>query len=101
MSLTDDELDRLARIESYLQSSDPTLSRRLDPSFDPARDRRALVRSVGLLLLGTVVMVTGAAGVTGLISYGTVVALLGVALMTWALQRLRSLNPPPAGAPAR
>lgn len=101
MSLTDDEQYRLEQIESYLRSADPDLSRRLDPSFDPARDRRSLVRSVALLLLGTVIVIAGAAGVTALFSYGTLVVVLGLALMTWALQRLRVLNPPPTGAPAR
>ncbi|WP_420123509.1 DUF3040 domain-containing protein [Nakamurella sp.] len=101
MSLTEDEQHRLEQIESYLRSTDPSLSRRLDPHSDPAPDRRALVRSVALLLLGTVVMVAGAAGVTALFSYGTVVVLLGLALMTRALQQLRGLNPPPARAPIR
>lgn len=98
MSLTDDELHRLDQIESHLRWSDPSLSRHLDPSFDPARHRRSLVGSVSLLLLGTMVMVAGAAGVTALFSYGTVFVLLGLGLMARALQRLRDLNPPPAGS---
>lgn len=101
MSLTDEEQDRLDQIESALRSSDPALSRRLDPSSDPALDRRFLVRSVALLLLGTMVMVAGAAGVTALFSYGTVFVLVGLGLIGWALQRLRCLNPPPTDTPAR
>lgn len=101
MSLTHDEQARLAEIEMHLRSSDPTLSRKFDPSFEPGSDIRVLIRSVLLLLLGTVVMVLGAAGVTDLFSYGTVFALSGVALMTLAILRMRNLNPPPAAAPAQ
>lgn len=101
MSLTHDEQVRLDEIELHLRSSDPTLTRRLDPSFDPGRDQRALIRCILLLLLGTVIMVAGAAGVTGVLSYGTVFALSGVALMTVAIRRIRNLNPPPAAAPAQ
>jgi hypothetical protein len=101
MSLTHDEQHRLDEIESNLRSSDPTLARRLDPSFDPARDRRVLIRCVVLLLLGTAIMVAGAAGVTAVVSYGTVVALLGVALMGLALRRLRQLYPPPVAVPGQ
>lgn len=96
MSLTDEEQVRLDQIETYLRSTDPTLSRRLDPSFDPAPVRRSLVRSVALVLLGTVVMVAGAAGVTALFSSGTVFVMVGLGLMFWGLRRLRDLNPPPA-----
>ncbi len=98
MSLTQDEQHRLNEIELHLRSSDPTLSRRLDPSFDPGRERRVLIRYVLLLLLGTAIMVAGAAGVTGVLSYGTLFALSGVALMTVAILRMRTLNPPPAAA---
>lgn len=101
MSLTHEEQHRLNEIEQHLRSSDPTLSRRLDPSFDAAHDRRVLIRSVLLLLLGTAVMVAGAAGVTGVFSYGTLFALSGVALMTLAILRMRNLNPPPTPVPAR
>ena len=101
MSLTHDEQLRLNEIELHLRSSDPALSRRFDPFFDPARDHRVLVRCVLLLLLGTTIMVTGAAAVTGVFSYGTVFALLGVGLMTVAIHRARNLNPPPSAAPAQ
>lgn len=101
MSLTHDEQHHLHEIETYLRSSDPALARRLDPSFDPARDRKVVVRCVLLLLLGTAIMVAGAAGVTALASYGTVFAVLGVALMALALRRLRQLNPPPVAGPGR
>jgi Flp pilus assembly protein TadB len=101
MSLTHDEQHRLNEIEEHLRSSDPALSRRLDPSFEPARDRRGLVRCVLVLLLGTLVMVAGAAGVTGLLSYGTVFVLLGIGLMILALRTARTLNPPPAAGSIR
>jgi len=101
MSLTHDEQARLDEIEMHLRSTDPTLSRRLDPRFDPARDRRIQIRCVLLLLLGTAIMVAGAAGVTGVVSYGALFALLGVGLMTLAIRRVRNLNPPPAGAPTQ
>jgi hypothetical protein len=101
MSLTHDEQHRLNEIERHLRSSDPTLSRRLDPSFDPAHDRRVLIRCVLLLLLGTAIMVAGAAGVTGLLSYGTVFVLLGVGLMAQALLMARNMNPPPAAGRTR
>ena len=101
MSLTHEEQLRLNEIERRLRASDPALPRRLDPTFDPADDRRVLIRCVLLLLLGTAIMVAGAAGVTGILSYGTVFALLGVGLMTLAIRRIRNLNPPPAAAPAQ
>lgn len=101
MSLTHDEQHHLHEIETNLRLSDPTLARRLDPSFDPVRDRKVVVRCVLLLLLGTAIMVAGAAGVTALASYGTVFAVLGVALMALALRRLRQLNPPPVAGPGR
>jgi hypothetical protein len=101
MSLTHDEQHRLDEIETNLRSSDPTLARRLDPSFDPARDRRVLIRCVVLLLLGIAIMVAGAAGVTGAFSSGTVFALLGVGLMALALRWLRHLYPPPAAVPGQ
>lgn len=101
MSLTHDEQHRLNEMEEYLRSSDPAFPRRLDPSFEPTGDRSVVIRSVLLLLLGIVVMVAGAAGVTGLFSTGTAFALLGVALMARALLRLRSTNPPPVAAPAQ
>ncbi len=101
MSLTHDEQHRLNEIELHLRSADPTRSRRLDPSFDPARERRVLIRCVLLLLLGTAITVVGAAGVTGVLSIGTVFVLLGAGLMGRAIHRLRDLNPPPAAAPAQ
>lgn len=98
MSLTHDEQHRLDEIELHLRSSDPALNRRLDPSFDRARDHRVLVRCILLLVLGTAIMVAGAAGVTGVFSYGTVFALLGIGLITLALRRVRDLNPPPTAS---
>ena len=99
MPLTYDEQLRLNEIELHLRTSDPTLTRRLDPSFDPARDRRTLIGCALLLLLGIAIMVAGAAGVTAVFSYGSLFALLGSGLMALALRRLRNLNPPPAAAP--
>lgn len=101
MSLTHDEQLRLNEIELHLRSSDPAFTRRLDPSFDPSRDHRVLIRCILLLVVGTSIMVAGAAGVTGVFSYGTVFALLGVGVMTLAIRRMRSLNPPPAAATAQ
>jgi hypothetical protein len=94
MSLSPDEQVQLDRIEAHIRSTDPSWSTRLNWTAVRRQRRRDIGRCFLLLLVGNLIMITGAAGVRGVLSVGTLVALAGFAVMVRALLMARALNPP-------
>lgn len=94
MSLSHEEQLRLDEMGSHIRTTDPEFFSRMAATTVERRWRR-FVECVALSVVGTAIMIVGAAKVDSIFSTGTAIVLVGCAVTAWSLVRSRTLRPPP------
>jgi Protein of unknown function (DUF3040) len=97
MTLSEDDQNRLDRIENALMADDPLFAARLDVEA-ARRSARQRNRIAGYCVwIGLAIALLGAAFARGVLSIGTLVSLYGLALLAWStltVIRCRRTNSP-------